>query len=67
MSKMRVSGKKLDSYEKGKFESIQCLKCKKTSWSQEDIKNIFCGSCGYHETGTYLLTKFRTKTEIINN
>jgi hypothetical protein len=29
--------------------SIKCLKCGRTSYNKNDIRNLFCGLCGYHE------------------
>lgn len=31
---------------------IKCNKCDKTSYSKEDVKNLYCGSCHeFHERG----------------
>lgn len=29
--------------------SIRCPKCGRTSWHPEDVRNRFCGVCGFHD------------------
>ena len=32
--------------------TIKCLRCGRTSYSQGDVQNRYCGACGYHEPFT---------------
>lgn len=43
-------GRTYEIEPRGFFFSIRCFTCGKTSYSQGDVRNLFCLNCSYHET-----------------
>ena len=43
---------------------ITCLKCRRSSFNENDIKHRYCGTCGFHEGLVVARLSFASDAEI---